>query len=308
MRLEMDKIRQRIPERVAAIKKLADADPAYATLLKLGAQVRKRWAARPTDDELQALALALDDAWASDSRRAYEGCDETTWQALAHAVGAIPAKRLDGVVGTTSRPYLAKVASILLDDEDVYLAANARGICARSLGGDDAVAALFGAELEFRSGARGPRTATQTEFLAAGVEFDDRTASLQFERTFRPWRGGAGFAGTFEGVVTKVVRGDGGTTITFAKQMVKVLECTVWKATNRVDRIDDSGHVYYAQVCVHDKWSTYDSAPKPTTVSARFEAGLKKGAFVTLYGGTVGAVWAKEGAKTPLVVFGVALR
>ena len=48
--------------------------------------------------------------------------------------------------------------------------------------------------------------------------------------------------------------------------------------------------------------------PKPTTVSARFEAGLKKGAFVTLYGGTVGAVWAKEGAKTPLVVFGVALR
>ena len=84
--------------------------------------------------------------------------------------------------------------------------------------------------------------------------------------------------------------------------------CKGYRRTNRVQRIADNGELIYEEVCTGWVTARTDTTPKPVTVPQRYAAGLQKGRYVVVEGGTIAGVWAKPSSPTPLAAFGVALR
>jgi hypothetical protein len=107
-------------------------------------------------------------------------------------------------------------------------------------------------------------------------------------------------------VIAKVEESAKGVTISFAKEMAKYQECTKWKTTGRIDRIDSSGNLYYEEYCTKYVTKSYNEASAPQTVAARYNTRLDKGNSINVIEDVVTEVRAKKSGDI-VAVFGVAV-
>jgi hypothetical protein len=157
-------------------------------------------------------------------------------------------------------------------------------------------------------GFRGPRTAAQTRILGAGITLDDRDAKLEHPSVYRKFNQGGGSGGGGEGVIAKLKSSGKQVTVEFKKQMVKQVQCAQAKRTNHVTQIRPDGSLIYENICVKKETVTVDKSDPPQTVNARYLEGVKPGMFASITEDVVIAAWAKPGAASPTMVFGVKLR
>src|SRR5450432_2255362 len=93
VRIEVDAFKAALAAQGAKVKALIAGDPAYGQLFAAATAARKEWEGRArTDAALLALADTMDDARATNSRRAAAGCDEKTWAAWKGALATMSAK------------------------------------------------------------------------------------------------------------------------------------------------------------------------------------------------------------------------
>jgi hypothetical protein len=308
VRLTAARLAGKVTEHLAQVQTLIAQDPGYATLFGIADQVARTWAGRKHDPALD-LMLSMDDALRSNTRSGYQGCDEQTWSAFATAVASVGAARFGANVASEDRAFLEKAASLVLDDEHAYLAANALAICTVGSGVEpDYAVRTLAHELAFRPGFRGPRTATHTALLAANVTLDDRDATVQYPGVQRRWLQMSGDRGAGgQGVVASVKSSGNDVVISFAKEMSTYTECTRWKSTSRIDRIDEHGNIYYESSCTKYTTKKFDQASEPQTVAARYATGVTKGVYAEVVENVVVAARTKQGGD-PIAVFGVAVK
>lgn len=305
LRIDALELEDKLKAHAAKVKALVAKDVAYGAVFSTAAAGHKRWST--TDAKLADAALAMDDARATNSRRAYEGCAERTWPALRGAIAAIPAKTYAGVDDAEALRPIERVAGIIANDPNGYLAALAYVQCKRT-GSDLLTASLAGAMSRW-PGYRGRRTMAITMVMNAGIQLDDQDARLEYPSTNRSWITGpqvGGASGT--GTVASVKIANGQAVIGFAKNMQPGQKCTAWSTSNRVIQIRPDGTLVYDSSCTAYRSYTYDASPKPQTVDAQYVDGLKPGMFVRIEGGVVLLAWPKAKAKVPSHVAGVAVR
>ncbi len=307
IRLELDRLRTRLAEHTATMKQLAAKDPGYAKLFALAADAHAQWAAKSPDAALLDTVLAMDDARATNSTKAFEGCDERTWAALQTAIAAIPAKQFANLKDDRDVPFLIGAVGVVINDPRGYLAANAHYTCKRA-GKRDVLNRFLGGAMQRWPGFRGPRTAAHTAMLTAAVALDDRDAKVEYPEVRRMWFDGSeSTSGGGRGVVSATKPGGATTVVEFVPKLRKEQVCTDWKDTNRISMISASGTVYYEYNCLKYGTITVNDAPKPQTVNARYAAGSKPGSTVSILEDVVAGAWPKPGAA-PSAVFGIPVK
>lgn len=308
-----DYAHQRIPAHAAKVKELIAKDPAYGKLFEVAAKARKEWDARwKTDAQLIDLISQLDDAHATNSRRAFEGCDETTWKAWQTAVAAIPAKTYTGMHDKLEDGvfmYPDAMAAILANPEG-YLAGAAMALCHQGEPTSDALVRLVSGALMRWPGHRGPRGSAEVAMMKADVVLDDCDARLDFPGVHRDWFGGSGgsHSGGGAGSVSKIKITGKKVHVEFAGVPVKEDHCTKEVVTHRIERIEDNGTVLYERNCLSSKVVTVTHTPSPTDADIRYAAVLKPGMVATIMEGVLLVAWPSNGAKLPSILFGVPIK
>jgi hypothetical protein len=308
LRLEAHQLAGKLVEHAAQVKAVVAKDAGYRQLFELAVVARKGWG--EVTPALVELMRTMDDARVTNSRKASEGCGEPTWQAFGDVVGRIPAKQFTGIEPTITEPFLAQAMAKVISTPDGYLASLALLECAVLNRKHDYLTRVLGSVLASWPGFRGPRTATHTAVLSAGVTLDDRDAKLEMPRVDRDWleagplSSGGGGTGTILGLEPS---GDV-VTLTFAKIKGTQQKCVRGRTTNRITQIRSDGTLVYEYVCLEERTETYAEPPAPPQkIAARYARGLKPGMFVTTIESVVTAAYAK-GAKRPSFVAGVAVK
>jgi hypothetical protein len=309
-RVRMYEIAKRLPEQAAKLKQALGKDAAYARVFDIANAARKGYGPKPA---LVELAAAMDDARVTNSRKAFDGCSERAWQAWRSAVSAIPAKRFanmrdpDYEHGKDMTPLASKVLGSVVGDPDGYLAAIALYTCEA---GDKRVGLVrqLGETLARWPGYRGPRTAAISAFLGAGIELDDRNATLAIPEVRRDWFERSGGGSNEAGTVKTVKRNGDTATIEFATKTQKIERCVIWHTTKRIVAIRGDGALVYEEICDSYGAVTLDKTPAPATVRVRYVDGLKPGMFASIEEDAVAAAWAKPGDKMPAIVFGAPVK
>lgn len=302
-----EKLRERGPE----IKAARDKDPAFAKMFELAAAARKQWEGTwKSDAALLDLALQMDDARVSRSRKAFADCDDKTWSAWKDAVGAIPAKRF----GEVQRDeylieYKSGLLAVIAGDPRGYLAATAFYACQANGEKPDPLVRSLGILLERWPGFRGPRTAAHTAILTAGLELDDKDARIEYPDVYRRWFSQNGSTnGGGVGTIKSVTPQGDNVRVEFAPKLEKQLQCTESKRTNRITQIRSDGTLVYETLCLKSATVTVDRKSAPQTIKARYGAGLKPGmSVITVEDALIGA-WPKDGVNTPAIIGGVAVK
>ncbi|MSP63886.1 MAG: hypothetical protein EXR72_26785 [Myxococcales bacterium] len=334
IRIEVDALKPDLVAHAAKGKKLLASDPGYAKLFEAADATRKEWEGRyQSDGALIGLAAAMDDARATRSRKAFAGCEENTWAAWKGAMGAIPAKKFEGMHDNRAngKSFFHAAMGPIISHPGVYLASVALVTC-MTVGQErdakhDLLIRALGDAMERWPGFRGPRTATHSAILTSGIELDDRDAKLEYPGVSRSFGGGGGgYSGGGDGVIGKLSPHQGDAdgppsagrqtqkpsaktvTVAFKKQMVKQVQCAQVKFSRRVTQIRSDGTIVYESTCIKNETVTVDKADGPQTVNARYLEGVKPGMFVSIIEDVVTAAWAKPGAAIPSMVFGVALK
>jgi hypothetical protein len=298
------------------VKKLIASDPGYGKLFEIAAATRKEWEGRAQSDAaLLALAAEMDDARATKSRKAFAGCEDKTWAAWKTAMATVPAKKFEGMRDDreNGKSFVDTAMGPIVTNPSAYLASVAMLTC-MTVGQErnahhDILIRLLGDATQRWPGFRGPRTATQTAVLTAGIELDDRDAKLEFPEVFRPFDGGGGSrSGGGAGVIGSLKPNGKTTTVTFKKQMVKQVQCAEARRTNRITQIRPDGSLIYETVCVRNETVTVDKSDAPQQVNPRYLEGVKPGMFISIIEDVAVAAWAKPGTAAPSMVFGVALK
>ena len=289
------------------VKKWRDKDPAYAKMFDIAAATRSDWdKIWQTESSLVDLALAMDDARELKSKSALDGCADKTRAAWREVVAAIPAKQL---VGTDPADWYFDALRTILRTPRGYLAGVALDACFATHYDDERVAAGVGGILYQDVGLRGPRTATLSALLGAGLTLDEIGAKIKFPSLRHDGRfKGDNLHGYF-GTVAKLSKPgkDGMVTITFAKKAQKQEQCTETRPAKRPSGIRADGSLIYDSDCV--KWGIVeiDRTPDDQQVRARYLEGVKAGVSVYAGTGVVMGVFAK-GKKTPIAVMGVPVK
>nr|MBA3819485.1 hypothetical protein [Deltaproteobacteria bacterium] len=162
LRIELDEYDSKLKEHLAKVKEQVAKDPAYKKVFEVAAAGRKAWG--NTDTALADLNAAMDDARITNSRKAFDGCEDKTWAAFKAAVSKIPAKKFAAInhaPGSYQSP-LAQVAGIIAGDPNGYLAALAFMHCHKGGKEQDYLYRALGSALERWPGYRGPRTSAWT--------------------------------------------------------------------------------------------------------------------------------------------------
>ncbi len=290
----------------ADAKALRDKDPAYAKMFELGEQIHKSWSA---DAKTLALMADLDDARVSGSRKASAGCmarAEAAWRA---AVEAVPVKKLTAIAAEPGNTFLQQLVPMVIAQPSGYLAALSLNVCAKLENKMDALTRVIGAGLQRWPGSRGPRTATLTAIMTAGLQLDQRDAEIAYQHLHRDWIDGDANVGiTGLGAITAVKIEGEQAVVTFQKQKVKQTRCTKGHSTNRLQRITDSGQFIYEYQC--DVWinETIEVPPSPPLkVLAKYAAGLTAGMTVSITDDVVAVAYPKN-STTPVLVTGIAVK
>jgi hypothetical protein len=291
------------------VKQWRDKDPAYAQMFDIAAKTRAEWdQIWQTEKPLVELALAMDDARQSRSKKALAGCAEKTWPAWKQAVARIPASRFVGFA-TENNSWLGDAANVITNTPQGYLAGVALYSCGKDETARDPIVDTLGDVLSSGPGPRGPRLGAQWAIMSAGLQLDEQGAKIAFPTVRHDQRfSGTAKYGSF-GTVAKIGKPDaqGMVQIKFATRLEKQEECLESKQTRRPSRVRSDGTLEYERECV--KWGivAHDRTPPDETVSARYLEGLKVGANVNAGGGAVFVVFPK-GKKTPSAVVGVPVK
>ncbi len=316
IRIIAAEVKAELPDHADQVKKLMASDPGYAKLFDIAAATRKEWVGRvKSDAALLDLALAMDDARATNSRKAFAGCDDTTWAAWKTAMASVPAKKFTGMHSDreNGKSILDQIMGPIVASPDLYLASVALNTC-RTVGAEkraraDILVRALGDSLTRWPGFRGPRTATETAIMGAGIELDDRDAKLDFPGVNRSFRGGGGTrSGGGEGVVGSLKPTGPVTTLEFKKQMVKQQQCAQAKSTHRITQIRPDGTLIYESICTKWETVTVDKSDMPQKINPRYLAGIKPGMYVSTIEDVLVAAWAKPGAAAPSMIFDVPVK
>jgi hypothetical protein len=316
VRVEADRLKTRLTAHAARVKQLIASDPGYAKLFEIAKATRKSWEGRAKSDAaLIELASAMDDARALNSRKAFDGCQDKTWAAWKSAMATLPAKSFEGMHDRREdgKSFVDEAMGPIINSPSVYLASVALSTC-MTVGQErdakrDILIRLLGDAMQRWPGFRGPRTATHSAILGAGITLDDRDAKLEYPDVTRPFGAGGGSrSGGGSGVVAKLKPAGKLTTVEFKKQMVQQRQCAQTKSLNRITQIRSDGQLVYAYTCVKYETITVDKSDSAQSVNPRYLEGVKPGTFVSVIEDVAVAAWAKPGAPTPSMVFGVALK
>ncbi len=306
IRIAYQLVQPKLVARAAAIKQLVAKDPGYAKLFELAAAARRTWVAHPPDATALAAARAMDDARVTNSGKAFEGCEDTTWKAFATTVSAIPAQKFADLK-PAPLDFIYGSVGVLVNDPDTYLAAVALYTCqARK---PDALIRFLGSAMKRWPGFRGPRSAGLTAMITGAVTLDDRDAKIEYPDIQRgDWfRGDSSTRGGGGGPVAAVKPDGAVTKVDFVKKLRKEKVCSDWKDTNQVVQISPSGALIYGYTCLKYESVTINDASRPQTVNSRYAGGVKAKTSVAIIEDVVLAVWPKAGAA-PSMVFGVAVK
>jgi hypothetical protein len=308
VRIAAYQLQPKLAEHAAAVKALVAKDPGYARMFAIAETSRKDFG--KTDGKLLELAAAMDDARVTNSRKASEGCGERTWDAWKGVVGGIPAKSFGAIHGEPGNGFLEQAVALVIGSPNGYLASLSLYLCGKVSDKQDYLIRILGGTMSRWPGFRGPRTATHTAILTAGISLDDRDARLEYPDVSRPWLdGNASSGGGGTGAVAQTKTAGAITTVEFAKVKSKQTECTKGHSTNRVTQIRSDGTLVYEYVCQATRTFEINEPPAPPQkVNARYAVGLKKGMFVQITEDVVTVAYAKNGATTPSMVAGVAVK
>lgn len=316
IRIELDELKPKLAAHAAKVKKLIASDPGYAKVFELAAATAEEWDGRlQSDAALLALVGAMDDARVTRSRKAFAGCEEKTWAAWKAALSQLPASKFDGIRDDRANgiSFIDGAMGPIVSDPAAYLAGVAMMTCASGTKErgerQDVLIRTLASATERWPGFRGPRNATQTAILAAGIELDDADAKLEAPSVHRSFAAGDGSrSGGGMGVIGKLKPADKKTTVEFKKQMVKQVQCAQVKYGKRVTQIRSDGTLVYESHCVKNETVIVDKSDEPQSVNPRYLEGVKPGMFASIIEDVVIATWAKPGAAKPTMVFGVTLK
>ncbi len=309
IRIRLDRLNQALAKHRDAVKAASAKDPAYAKMFELAAQTRTEWTTRwKNDAALVDLTLAMDDARAKDSKKGFAGCEEATQKPFDAAVAMIPAKQLAGLPDDAQNPFFTQAMAAVIATPSGYLASVAYFLC-RSRGGNkpDAVTRALGDAMQRWPGHRGPRSATYTAILLAGLELDTASDTIDFPPVTRTIFDGEGVRAR-PSAVAKLTRDGETVRIEYVKKTATGLECRSYSRNNRIVQIQRDGVLVYERTCTGGyKKVTYDVTPAPVTVKARYAAGVTPGMLVSVTEDVLIAAWKQDG-KAPSVLLGVALK
>ncbi len=322
IRVQVQQLKAALVKHAATVKALVAKDAGYQRLFDVGKTVNADWATRYTKDAaLVALAQEMDDARATNSRKAFAGCQDKTWNAFKIAMATVPAKSFEGMVDDPmkNKRFVKDAMGPLVATPNVYLAAVAMVTCnTKGLEKDgraDALIEHLSDAMNRWPGFRGPRTGTESIIMTAGVELDDRDAGLDYPGVERSFGGGHGegkyinegkYGG--DGTIASVKKSGTTAVITFKKQLVKQEQCASSRTSNKISMIRSDGVLVYQSSCTSWETVTVDKSSDPQTVYAKYVDGLKPGMRVDVVGDIVAGAWASPKAKLPSFMFGVAVK
>ena len=248
----------------------ASGDPGIAKLVAIADAQFAEWATpTPARAKLMDTLEVMEAAARSGKRSAFAGCDARTraaWEAVVR-----PRTRPK----TGSADLVQTYVEPALGSADGYLAYQALSLCSAASESSRHRASL----IDSSAIRRGPRSATRAAWIAASGEiaFDDRALSLaSLLGAF-----GAESPATIAGVIDTITDRGGEVEISFKPQLAKVDDCLSSRDTAQIERIDDSGHVYYRRVCVTWGKRTIDNAPEPVLAGKVMAHGLARGMYLT---------------------------
>lgn len=314
IRIHLFHLDGKLKTHAAEVKAIKDKEDAYPKLFEIAAATRKEWDTLwKTETALLDVALAMDDARQTRSRKAFEGCSEKTWPLWTAQVAKFPAKRFEGFSTDIADSWMAPAMAIVVSTPQGYLASHALVTCHLNDKANDnePVISSLGSVMTYTPGLRGPRLASLWAMRNAGLELDDQSAKIEFpdirHDTSSRYRGSA--ARGYFATVAKVSKPDGKgmVQVSFAKKLEKQEQCAKSKYTNRISQITSNGTVIYESVCLKYSTVVVDRSPDTQTVHARYVKGLKPGMNVYIGSGAVMAAWVK-GKKSPALVAGVAVK
>jgi len=297
------------PKHLADTKALQAKDPAYAKMWTLADAARQEWS--KADTQLIAIAEELDAARVTGSRKASAGCIAKTWDAWKTTVAAIPAKKLATIQGRPGDEFITQLVAMVVAEQNGYLAAFTLNACATLESKEDLLTRTIGYSTTRWPGFRGPRTAAHTAILTAGLQLDDRSATIEFPEVNRDWiKGDGGVSTSGLGAIesVKIDAAKDRATVTFAKQKVTQNRCTKGHYTNRINQIMPDGTFHYYYVCDTEITETIEVAPSPPLpVGTRYVSGIKPGMTVSVVD-DIAVVAYPKGKTTPAIVTGVEVK
>lgn len=314
LRLRALELPAQLKEHAAEIQKLFAKDEAYKKVFDVAATARAEWATGlGTHTALLELAQRLDTAVLSQSRKAFEGCEDKTAAALAAEVAKVPAKTFAGMKDVRDDPYkgfAAGAGPALVKIPAINLAAMPYVLCHAKSGSADFLAAY----LQDTPGQRGPRTAALTRVIAEKITLDDMNARIEYP-TFnsRPYWRSHGTIGSAGGVVATVKPGDAVLDVDLEKTLVKRKECIKSHTTNRISRILADGKLEYEEICDQTGMVSHDTTWGTFRIKKEFAPLLKKGVVFSSVGGQdkgadIIAIWPSKTAELPSQVLGAAVK
>lgn len=308
--LAYDIVKEKLPKLLADSKALRAKDPAYDTMFKLGEQAHAQWA--KTDARWIALVSDLDDARITGSRKSSAGCTEKTWDAWKTIVSAYPAKKLAAIRPEPGKQFIQQLAVLMSADPDSYLVSLAFAHCAHLEGKDqdDFLVDSLAYSILRWPGFRGPRTATQTAILTAGLSLDKRGAEIEYPEIKRSWLGSptASMGNMATGTIASIKQEGEDSRVTFARVKVTQTRCTKGHTTGQIVRIWPDGAIQYYYQCDNEITETVDVEEyPPTKVKKQYAANLKPGLVVRISDGIAEVAYPK-GKTVPVLVTGVEVK
>ena len=299
-----------LPDLDKEIKYWTAFDPAYAKMLDIGTKVRADWEqVWKTETKALDAALAMDDARETKSKKAHEGCSDTTWAAFKEVVAAMPASKF---VTTKEADWGNPVLTVALSSPRAYLASVALASCEKE--DQDGLISSLHSTLGNLPGMRGPRLATWQAIIDTNLSLDTQGETISYgipshSKRFYG-RDNSARSGYAFGTVTKIGKPDdkGLVEVTFATKTESREECVSSKTTNRISHwLSDGSPVYY-YTCLKYGVVKHDQTPKPTKVNKRYLDGLKPGTTTVIINEVPFVVFPKGGKKTPAAVLGVIVK
>jgi len=301
----------RTKSHAAEVQQMIERDAASKKLFEIAGGAREAWASGiGKHARLLELALAMDSAAVTQSRKQLEGCGETTAAALADAVSTIPASAFAGLHDVRDNPmggFATTAGPVLAASPVVELAAIAYARCAP----DAELSAFLNEILAVGPPARGPRNTALARIEAGKITYDKVGAKLIPPRP-RPY--GANYPdGLLQtrsagGAVKAVKRTGDLLAVDVQQTLVKQLDCVRSHKTGRISKVHGDGRVEYEDICDRSAVRTHDHTWTPFQLSARYAAWLKPGAVFSATGKDVIAVWPSASAKVPSLVLGGAVK
>ncbi|MEO7730493.1 MAG: hypothetical protein ABIY55_05935, partial [Kofleriaceae bacterium] len=314
LRLRVLELPERLKTHAAEVQKMFAKDDAYKKVFELVAKARTEWAAGPgADTRLVELAQKMDGAWFAQSRKAFDGCEDTTTAALRAEISKIPAKTFTGMKDIRDDPFkgfAAGAGPLLVKVPAIALAAGPYILCNEKAGTADMLAAY----LQDTPGYRGPRTAGISKVMLEKVVLDDINARLDYPNFgSRPYSRSHGAIGSAGGVIAKLKVTGEILTVDLEKLLIKRNECVKEHHSKRIERINADGRVDYELICDQMGIVTHDATWGTFKIKKAFAPLLKKGVMFSSInskdeGADVIAIWPSKSAELPSLVLGAAVK